>query len=236
MKKYVIFGGGAFLSDVFDLIHSVNGTVYKIYLNLPETDRKGEIGLKQRVSYLNYDVGIHESLATFEPEDGCHYVVGCITVQKYRLVEELKREFGIYFSSLVHPKAHIGSNTHIGEGVLISPGTVIAPNACLDDFCAINRGVSIGHDAQIGKYTRIGPSVALAGGAQIGDKCNIGIGAIVLDFVNIGKWSVIGAGSVVTRSLPKEIIAYGVPAKVIRKNENANFDIYMDQKHNPKGT
>ena len=171
---------------------------------------------------------------SFKPEDGCRYVIGCITVQKYRLVEQLKKDFGISFSHLVHPKAHLGTNVHIGEGVLISPGAVIAPNACLDDFCTINRGVSIGHDAQIGKYTRIGPSVALAGGTRIGDKCNIGIGACVLDHVKIGDWSVIGAGAVVTKNLPEEVIAYGVPAKVIRKNANVDFDTYMSKKQSSK--
>ena len=63
--KYIIFGGGSFLSDVFDLIHAVNGTVYKIFLNMPEADRSGDIGSKQRVSWLSYDVNIYESLQEF---------------------------------------------------------------------------------------------------------------------------------------------------------------------------
>ena len=230
VEKYIIFGGGDFISDVFDLIHAVNGRVYKIYLNFPEPEREHPPGLKQRVSFLGYDVAIHESLDSFEPETGCKYVTCVPSVQKYRLIEDLKRDWEIEFSSLVHPGAHLGSNVHTGEGILISPGVVIAPNVVLDDFCTINRGTTIGHDAHIGKYSRVGPSVALAGGTRIGDKCNIGIGACVLDRLQIGNWSVVGAGSIVTRNLPEEIIAYGAPARVIRKNEDVRFDVYLSKR------
>ena len=35
----------------------------------------------------------------------------------------------------------------------------------------------------------------------------------------IGKNSIIGAGSVVTKDIPDNVIAYGNPCKIIRKNE-----------------
>ena len=46
----------------------------------------------------------------------------------------------------------------------------------------------------------------------------IGGGVIILPGVIIGKNSVIGAGSVVTRSIPENSVAFGNPCKVIRKN------------------
>lgn len=45
----------------------------------------------------------------------------------------------------------------------------------------------------------------------------LGYGVIVLKGVEIGENSIIGAGSVVTRSLPPNVIAAGNPCKVIRK-------------------
>jgi len=230
MKKHIIFGGGSFISDVFDLIHANHGAVYKIYLNLPERKQEGKITLEHRISLLNYDVELYKSLDYFEPQNDCNYVVGFITPQKYCLIEELKKKFNISFCSLIHPNSHLGSNVHIGEGVIVSPGTVIAPNAYLDNFCTVNRGVSIGHDAKIGKYTRIGPSVSIAGGTKIGDKCSIGIGACILDNVQIGDFTVIGAGSIVTRNVQAEVVAYGIPAKVVRKNEDADFEVYMEKR------
>ncbi len=46
----------------------------------------------------------------------------------------------------------------------------------------------------------------------------IGGGVIILPGVTIGKNSVIGAGSLVTRSIPENSVAFGNPCKVIRKN------------------
>ena len=46
MKKFVIFGISAFLSDIFDLIHACGGKVYKIYLNMPEVKKERQLGAK----------------------------------------------------------------------------------------------------------------------------------------------------------------------------------------------
>jgi galactoside O-acetyltransferase len=41
--------------------------------------------------------------------------------------------------------------------------------------------------------------------------------SIILPGISIGDNTIIGAGSVVTRSIPKGIIAYGNPCRIIRK-------------------
>jgi lipopolysaccharide O-acetyltransferase len=51
----------------------------------------------------------------------------------------------------------------------------------------------------------------------IGDNVHIGEYAIVLKGVSIGSGSIIGAGSVVTRSIPKNSIAVGNPARVVKQ-------------------
>ena len=53
---------------------------------------------------------------------------------------------------------------------------------------------------------------------KIEDNVWIGGGVIILPGVTIGKNAVIGAGSVVTRSIPKDSVAFGNPCKVVRKN------------------
>lgn len=51
----------------------------------------------------------------------------------------------------------------------------------------------------------------------IGDNCWIGGNVVICPGVNIGEGSVIGAGSVVTKDVPKNVIAAGNPCKVIRE-------------------
>jgi len=57
-----------------------------------------------------------------------------------------------------------------------------------------------------------------AGGGDItiGNDVWIGMDTIVLGGVTIGNGSVIAAGSVVTKSIPENVLAGGVPARVIR--------------------
>jgi acetyltransferase-like isoleucine patch superfamily enzyme len=56
-------------------------------------------------------------------------------------------------------------------------------------------------------------------GIEIQDNCWIGTGVRILDGVSIGSGSVIGAGSVVTKDIPSNSIAVGVPAKVIKPSK-----------------
>ncbi len=223
MKKYIIFVQSENLSNLFDIIHANGGQVYKIYQNMPEIKRERAIGLKERVALLGYDVKVYDSLPAFEPEEGCLYTIGPTTPVKCRLIEELKSRHSLEFSTLIHPTVILGSNVHIGEGVIIDVQAAIAPNAYLGDFCCILRCASLGHDTQIGKYSLISVGVSIGGSTHIGEKCKIGMKATILERLSIEDWTVIGAGSLVNKDMPGGVVAYGVPAKVIRENREVDF-------------
>ena len=52
---------------------------------------------------------------------------------------------------------------------------------------------------------------------HIGKNVWLGAGAIVLPGVTIGDNSVIGAGAVVSRDIPANVVAVGVPCRVLRE-------------------
>ncbi len=58
-----------------------------------------------------------------------------------------------------------------------------------------------------------------AQGITIGKSVWIGAGVMVLDGVNIGDGCVIGAGSLVSRSLPPNVICFGVPCRVVKQRD-----------------
>ena len=59
----------------------------------------------------------------------------------------------------------------------------------------------------------------------------VGAGAVILPGVTIGENSVIGAGSVVTKDIPKNSVAYGNPCRVVREiNEHDREYYYKNRK------
>lgn len=61
----------------------------------------------------------------------------------------------------------------------------------------------------------------------IEDNVWIGAGAVILPGVRIGKNSVIGAGSVVTRDIPPDVVAVGVPCRVMRPIGERDREYYF---------
>lgn len=57
-------------------------------------------------------------------------------------------------------------------------------------------------------------------GILIGEKVWIGANCVILPEVSIGHNTIIGAGSVVSKSLPNNVIAIGIPAKVVARRCN----------------
>ena len=65
------------------------------------------------------------------------------------------------------------------------------------------------------KFKIDGEDIATYGSIHIGFRTFIGYGVIIMPGVHIGKRCIIGTGAIVTKDIPDESIAVGVPAKVI---------------------
>ena len=52
----------------------------------------------------------------------------------------------------------------------------------------------------------------------------------MLPGVTIGRGSVIGAGSVVTKDIPENVVALGVPCRVIRPIGEKDREVYFREK------
>jgi len=104
----------------------------------------------------------------------------------------------------------------VGSNVSIMNGCIIDPSHCwhieIGNHVTLAPRVHIlAHDASTKlflNYTRIA-------NVKIGNYCFIGAGTIILPGVTIGDHVVIGAGSVVTKDIPEDSLAVGVPAKKI---------------------
>ena len=114
----------------------------------------------------------------------------------------------------IHPAATIGCRVFIDHGV----GVVIGETAVIGDDVLIYQQVTLG-----GVSTSKGkrhPTVE--------NHVVIGAGAKVLGNITLGEYSKVGANSVVVKDLPARATAVGIPARVI-KCENENCDLRHDQ-------
>lgn len=87
--------------------------------------------------------------------------------------------------------------------------------------CRITNGVRfITHDGGVWVLRNMGhKNIDVFGKIEIGNNVNIGWNAIIMPNVKIGNNVVIGAGAVVTKDIPDNSVAVGVPAKVIENIE-----------------
>lgn len=103
------------------------------------------------------------------------------------------------------PETKIGYGLYIGHGIcmVVNEGTVIGNNVNLSQF--LNIGTNHNTPAIIGDNVYIGPSVC------------------VVENVHIGSNTTIGADSVVTKDIPRNATAAGVPAKVLNYDNPARY-------------
>ncbi len=144
----------------------------------------------------------------------------------------------------------------VGEGCYIEPpfhANFGGHHVHLGNYVYANFNLTCVDDTHIyiGDNTMIGPNVTLATAGHpilprlrekgyqfnlpihIGKNCWLGAGVIVLPGVNIGDNSVIGAGSIVTKDIPSNVVAYGSPCKVIREiSKNDEIYYYKNRKIN----
>src|SRR5207245_10180245 len=96
---------------------------------------------------------------------------------------------------------------------------IVNPATRIGEYVIVNASPSGEHECWIGDGAHSGAGVHLGGRVRVGRAAWIGIGATVIDRASIGAEAVIGAGAVVVADIPDGVLAYGIPARVIKRVE-----------------
>ena len=126
------------------------------------------------------------------------------------------KHLNFYYPSFISNKAWLSEETSVGMGCIIYPGCHINYETTVDDFVVMNMNCAIGHNCHINSFTSLAPGVNLGGNTVVGKLVEMGIGSSTLQSISIGNNTVIGGGAVVTKSLPENCTAVGIPAKSIK--------------------
>lgn len=102
-------------------------------------------------------------------------------------------------------------------GVSIGANTLIGGGTWID--CVYVRGkVKIGSNVLVsGHSVLIAHDPWKSGQIVIEDGAWIGVSCTIIFPVKIGRNAIVGAGSVVTRDVPADTVALGVPARVVKR-------------------
>lgn len=139
----------------------------------------------------------------------------------------LPKLFGSFGSNgWIEPPVRVayGSHTHIGDNFYANFNLTVVDDATV----TIGNNVLIAPNVTISTAGHPVDAEIRASGQQfslpvtIEDNVWLGSGVIVNPGVIIGRNSVIGAGSVVTKSIPPNVVAVGVPCRVLREITEAD--------------
>lgn len=116
---------------------------------------------------------------------------------------------------------HVGKDVFIGSDVWVDTGH--ADLIYIDDHAHVTgRTVLLCHKRDLSDYY-VGDDYAAkpykTAPVHLCKGCSTGTGTIIMPGVTVGEGAIIGAGSLVTEDIPAWTVAYGHPAKVVRRIE-----------------
>jgi sugar O-acyltransferase (sialic acid O-acetyltransferase NeuD family) len=135
------------------------------------------------------------------------------------LVREMARCPQLEPVRVIHPSAVVARDAAIGPGSIVMAGAIVSNGCRLGTGALLGTRSSLDHDCVLGDFASLAPGVTTGGGVNIGDRTAIGLGANVIHRVKIGSDSVVGAGALVVADLAERVVAYGVPAHVVRSRD-----------------
>jgi acetyltransferase-like isoleucine patch superfamily enzyme len=132
---------------------------------------------------------------------------------------------GNRFSNWKYPEIEDGKLTKYNWVVQNIEGFDLGFETDIGAFSYINalHGVEIKDNVQIGSHCSIYSVSTIDdshGKVVLKQNCRIGSHSTILPGISVGKNSIIGAHSLVNKDIPDNVVAFGVPAKVVRQLNN----------------
>lgn len=141
--------------------------------------------------------------------------------QREEALKDLKKKVPhATFPTIIHSSAYVSPTAGLAEGCVILAQASIGPHSRLGGGALLNTGSSLDHESVMGDFSSLGPGARTGGKVLLGDRSFVGMNSSILHGRTVGSDSVIGAHSLVREDVPANVVAYGVPCRVIRSRDS----------------
>ena len=208
----LIIGAKGFAKEVLEVLNQSN-QLENIYFYDDVNEDIGDV-MYNKFTILKNENQAKELFKAFSPK----FTIGIGNPYlRFKLFKKFS-DLGGVLSSTISPYARIGNfGNIIREGCNIMTSTVLTNDIHVGKGVLINLCCTVGHDVIIEDFVEICPDVNISGNCKIGKLTFIGTNSTILPNVVIGQNVIIGAGSVVTKDIPDNSLAIGIPAKVVKE-------------------
>jgi UDP-perosamine 4-acetyltransferase len=206
-SRIVIIGAGGHAKVVMEIIRSgTDGVISGL------TDRDPRSRWLMGAEVLGDDSILPSLFA-----DGVRHAFVALGDNRARMVAARKAlALGFDLVNAVSPHAMISPSVRMGRGVAIMAGAMINADTVVEDLVIVNTGAVVDHDASLGEGCHVGSGAVLAGSVRIGAGALLGAGSTVVPGRSVGAGAIVGAGACVIDDLAPDVVAVGVPARVVR--------------------
>ncbi len=205
MKDLILIGAGGFGSEVAWIVERINEVS-------PQWNLLGFVDdyadKKSKIIDTYSILGTIDDLSNYPSA----HVVCCIanTTVRKSIIEKVNNPF----ATLIDPAAIVSNRANIGEGSVVCPGVVITVDIIIGKHNIIDANSTVGHGTVVGDCVTAYRSANISGNTKIESGVQIGTGAQILQGLTVGANTFVGAGAVVTKNLPEDCVAVGVPARI----------------------
>ena len=149
---------------------------------------------------------------------GVEHIIVAVGDCRARLrLAAVARQQGLTLARAVHPKAAVAADVMLGPGSVVMAGAVVNSASRIGENVIVNTSASVDHECVLEDGVHVCPGVNLAGNVHVGRATQLGIGSSAINGIRIGAGTLIGAGAAVVDDVPDEVLAYGVPARVVKR-------------------
>jgi sugar O-acyltransferase (sialic acid O-acetyltransferase NeuD family) len=210
MRDLVIVGAGGHGRELLDVVQAVNDErpTWR-FLGFLDDGPCDAARLARRAASLLGPV-------SFLTEIDADYVIGVGDSEARRRIATTGDASGRAAAVLVHPAATVGGDVELSPGAVLCAGARVTTNVRLGRHAHLNVNAVVSHDGRVGDFVTLSPGALVNGTVVLEDDVMLGTAAVVTPGRTIGARTWVGAGAVVVDDLPANVVATGVPARVLR--------------------